>query len=288
MGRMKTNHWQIAWKRKSEGSYHLIENPKWGWCADPFLVEYEDELYLFAEIFLFKSERNGVIAYCKFDGNGWEDWVVTMDKPWHLSYPNVWVENGKLFMCPESYQLEEVSVYELLALPNVWKKIKTIISNVTYCDTTFLDTEDEGKYMFTFERDNTKKTSGKGIVYEIIDGSLGRKQIFSEDLMGNRCGGNLIRNGERWIRVAQNSEKGYGCELVFYEIDGLFPIYKEHEVKRIRPQDIKVEGRNNYIGIHTYNTLGDIEVIDLKYSCFFVEEYIARKRVRRVFVDKYL
>lgn len=98
--------WEIAYRRAGEEKFHLIPNPPYGWCADPFLVEYHDTIYLFAEIFLYKSERNGVIGYCTYENGRFGAWTITMDKHWHLSYPNVFVYENNLYMCPESYQKE--------------------------------------------------------------------------------------------------------------------------------------------------------------------------------------
>ena len=47
--RYKCNHWQIAYRRNPKDEFSLVDNPSWGWCADPFLVEYREEVYLFAE-----------------------------------------------------------------------------------------------------------------------------------------------------------------------------------------------------------------------------------------------
>ena len=75
----ESTHWQIAYKNKKMSKYELIPNPNWAWAADPFLVEYKGELYIFAELFLYKSERNGVIGYCKYKNGTFGEWTVTMD-----------------------------------------------------------------------------------------------------------------------------------------------------------------------------------------------------------------
>lgn len=281
-----TNHWQIAWRKKGDVKFRLIPNPKWGWCADPFLVEFHDTVYLFAEIFLYRSERNGVIGYCTFDGDSWSEWTVTMDRHWHLSYPNVWTENGKLLMCPESYQAREVAVYELVSFPDQWKKAETLISDVLYCDTTFLDVDGQ-RYVFTYQRGETGASAGKGLFYKLNDSCLTNGKVFSESREGNRCGGKIIFEDKRLIRVAQNCSESYGQGLIFYEIDAVEPEYKEHEIQRIDPDDIVTETNKKYQGIHTYNSCQNIEVIDLKHQRFSLQEYFARRRVGKVFLNKY-
>ena len=100
-------HWHIAFRCAENMAFVAVKNPNWGWAADPFLIRYNGKIMLFAELYLYKSERNGVIGYCEWNGHKFEEWKVSMDKHWHLSYPNVWSENGKLYMCPETNQLEE-------------------------------------------------------------------------------------------------------------------------------------------------------------------------------------
>lgn len=282
---MKYYHYHIAYKTSEMEEFRVINNPNYGWVADPFLVKYEDEIYLFAEIFLYKSERNGVIGYTKYEGNGFGDWTVTMDRHWHLSYPNVFVKNGKLYMCPESYQSREVSVYELIGFPDKWKKVWTYINDVEYCDSTFLSDENN-MYMFSFERKGNG-VDGNGVLCKIVDGIIEDVRIISSNPTGSRPGGNILKKNGKYIRVAQNSIPEYGTGLVFYEIDNLWPNYSEHEIKRIKVKDINPKWSGKYCGVHTYNVLDDMTVIDLKEETFSMEEYEAQQRVRQVFVNKY-
>ena len=51
--------------------------------------------------------------------------------------PNVFVCGGRLYMCPETRQNDEIAVYELKAFPDQWEKRKVLLSNVQCVDTTF-------------------------------------------------------------------------------------------------------------------------------------------------------
>ena len=178
-----------------------------------------------------------------------------MDRHWHLSYPNVFVENGKLYMIPESYQLGEVVKYELIEFPDKWKKVSSYISDVEYCDSTFLDYKDGNRYVFTFER-----KEGNGFLFQITDDKFCNKRFISNSPLGTRCGGKIIRDGDKYIRLGQNCVREYGAGLVFYEIDSVFPEYNEHEVGRLEPGDIEIDSTKEFTGLHTYNKLGDLEV----------------------------
>ena len=144
------HRYKIAYREKPEDEFKIIENPEFGWLADPFPVLFKNKLYVFAEVFLYKTERNGKLAYSIYDNGKFSSWTITMDKHWHLSYPNVFVRDEVLYMVPETYQLEEVNLYRLHEFPNRWKKIKTIIDNVQYVDSTFVKYKNKN-YMFTFE-----------------------------------------------------------------------------------------------------------------------------------------
>lgn len=279
-------HWQIAYKKKQSNRFIMISNPPYGWAADPFLVEYQNELYLFAEIFLYKSERKGVIGYCKYQDDGFSEWEITMDKHWHLSYPFVFVKNGKLYMCPEAVQSEEISIYELICFPNKWKKVMTLLANGKYADTTFFQYNNVD-YMFTYEHPEHSLIEGSLYLYKWDqDGVLQHRKI-SSDIRSARPGGKIIYKDNRLIRVSQNSDGGYGTGLVFSLIDNIWPEYQEHIIRKVYPEDLVVESKRKCIGIHTYNTCRDIEVVDFKYEVTSFEEYLAQKRVRKVFLNKY-
>lgn len=281
------HHYDIAYRNNKDDVFKVINNPPYGWAADPFLVEYEGAIYLFAEIFLYKSERNGVIGYRKYFGmDDWGPWTITMDKHWHLSYPYVFVDNGNLYLIPESYQLEEVVLYQLVCFPNNWKKVKTIIPNVEYCDSTLLKWKDGAEYIFTFEREAISP-KGKGWIYKLMDGVATEGQFISDSLEGTRCGGKVIVEGNRYIRVGQNCSREYGGGLIFYEIDSVWPNYSEHELFRVEPSNIEGNFKKAYCGVHTYNRLGDLEVIDLRYESSTAEENEASERVHKVFLNKY-
>ena len=280
----ESTHWQIAYKNKKMNKYELIPNPNWAWAADPFLVEYKGELYIFAELFLYKSERNGVIGYCKYKNGTFGEWTVTMDKKWHLSYPNVFVCNDKLYMCPEMYQAEEVAIYELIEFPDKWKKIKVIEMNDKLVDSTFCRYH-EDNYMFTF-KPTFKGYNGALYLYKLDDEyNIINKWFITDDCLIARPGGNILVQNEKLIRVSQESAGSYGTGLVFSEIERIGYDYKERIINRLYPEDMI--GDRKYTGIHTYNKLNDFEVIDLCFKVECEEEYTARKRVREVFCNKY-
>lgn len=286
MKKKRYMHWQIAYRTERNAPFCLVDNPPYAWAADPFLVEYRGKIYLFAELFLYRSERNGVIGYCRYENGRFGKWRISMDEHWHLSYPNVFVRNGELFMCPECWQKNEVGIYRLTGFPDKWEQTGCLFHNARYVDTTFLEQDGE-QYIFTFAPDFVGDKGRLLLFLEKKDGSVTGPQVITSDISLARPGGNIIRQDGKWFRVSQNCQNSYGEGLVFSEIDSLWPEYKEHAVRRIFPKDLNIETKKKVLGVHTYNRLGSMEVIDLKYYAPSFSEYMAAKRTHKVFLNKY-
>lgn len=281
----KYRFWEIAYKDSKDSKYKIIKNPDWAWAADPFLVEYQGDIYLFAELFLYKTERNAVLGYCKYSNGTFGEWTVTMDKHWHLSYPNVFVLEDKLYMCPETNQMEEIALYELEAFPDKWKKVKVIKMNGNYVDSTFIKVNKD-LYMFTY--DITDFNNKKLILCKMSSDYtiLEEKEISGDDTLA-RPGGNFIIDGEDIIRVSQDCDGEYGKGLVFCKVDEIWPQYREHVIKRKYAKDFVLDCSRKYIGVHTYNKLNGIEVIDLKYLQYSLKTCNAIRRTHKVFLNKF-
>lgn len=279
-------HWQIAYRKSKEEPFRMVDNPEYAWAADPFLVEYGGQIYLFAELFLYRSERNGVIGYCVYENGRFGRWHVSMDEHWHLSYPNVYVRDKELFMCPESWQKNEVGIYRLAQFPDRWEQTQCLFRNVKYVDTTFLEQGGE-RFIFTFAPAFSGDEGQLLLFREKADGTISEPSVITSDIGIARPGGNIIRQNKRLLRVSQDCRNSYGEGLVFSEIESLGPEYKEHVVKRISPKNVRIETKKKVLGMHTYNRLGGIEVIDIKYYAPSYCEYRAAKRTHHVFLNKY-
>jgi hypothetical protein len=84
-----------------------------GWFADPFILEVtDDKIILLAEQFYYPINRGRIVQ-------------LTLDKSYkllnvkpiltlstHLSFPNIWRENGKTYVYPENYQGGALRIYE--------------------------------------------------------------------------------------------------------------------------------------------------------------------------------
>ena len=119
--------------------------------ADPFLFVKNEKLYLFYESKAFFSP--GVIMMTStVDLKNWSKPVVVLKESFHLSYPWVFEEEGKIYMIPETGSDKSIRLYEAanedLTEFRLVKKLleqpKNMVCRIGYGDTSIY--KKEGKY----------------------------------------------------------------------------------------------------------------------------------------------
>jgi len=274
----KFEFWTIAYRKRVshetlldnlERPFRIVPNTWRYWCADPFLFEKDERTYLFAEMY-DRVLRQGVIGCCVLDENGATPWKRVLKMPWHLSYPNVFVNNGQIYMIPESYVNNEIALYKAVDFPYRWKRLRRL-ADICAVDSTILRQKEklyllaqeliDGKDNLTlFEIGNNFKLSQP---YHI--GFDGDKQV--------RPAGDAFLYQGKYIRPAQDCSNGYGCALNLNEIESLETNgLREKNIRKVRPSDINSNVPYKPQGIHTYNCTSMYEVIDLK---GFETDYLA-------------
>ena len=68
-----------------------LENPENGYYADPFLFEFENEIYLFVEEYTFSTSK-GVVCVFKFHEDKFERLGICLEEIFHLSFTNVFLD----------------------------------------------------------------------------------------------------------------------------------------------------------------------------------------------------
>lgn len=288
---------KISWKigiRKScnllNGDYadfKILPNPWWGWCADPFLFENEDKIYIFAEIWNYFKQR-GEIGYFQITGKQADHkWHIIIQERYHMSYPMIWRDHKGIHLCAETCGNNDLHLYHCVNFPNKWKKGNVLISNMKLADSTFwFEKNGDPQYCFTYEI----KGINKGILYQYKMNNLTIKnstsKVVTDDARIARPGGMFSACGNKVYRVAQDCSKSYGQNLCFLEVISMEP-YKEKLRNIVSYQHFpKVK---HCIGIHTYNRLEDYETIDFRiYKLGFINfigTYMrfAARRIKRAF-----
>lgn len=245
-----------------KGEIHWIDNGKYEgkkWFADPFILDYNDkEIFLLVEEFDFKVHR-GRIAKLIIDREKWEvaDCKVLLDLPTHLSFPMIMIEKGEVYVCPENNASGGWDMYRYNTKTDKLEKMQQLIDEKLTDATIF---HKDGNYWIL----STKMPHPNGAILEVWNSSLltgpykkVHKVTFPENT--GRNAGMFFQCGDKLIRPAQESNRTYGHSISFQEVsidDGLFSF---NEIYRFYSPHKKYDE-----GTHTYNTLRDIAVIDVK------------------------
>lgn len=131
-----------AWTRKRLGrvSYRTcfrFDGGTWSpvetgnpYVADPFLFVFAGVTYLFYETL---KEKKGVLGCFRREGGKWVDLGLVLEEPWHLSYPQVFEDGGRVYMIPEScdfrgqFKCGAVRLYEATDFPRGWRLASVLI-----------------------------------------------------------------------------------------------------------------------------------------------------------------
>jgi hypothetical protein len=105
----------------------LPDQGPFAYVADPFGIERDGLLTLFAEHFDYRSRR-GEIRYFQYDAtNALVGEGVALAEPWHLSYPHLIEEGGELYMLPEGYKSGGLTLYRCVRFPDRWEPAHRIL-----------------------------------------------------------------------------------------------------------------------------------------------------------------
>ena len=273
--------WTVAWRRIPDSmgypcdgddpEYTVVPCEGDHWEADPFLFEYGNDLFLFTEYMPLHS-NHGSISVRKFskDHFGLPDIVLRTDS--HLSYPDVFSYNGRIYMIPESLNSRTVDLYECTDFPGKWEKKSTLISGRAFVDTT-VHVQDGKCVLFLYDPDEPAHKEQKLYMAELDpeSGTISSPvllQTYSEKL-GRPAGEPFSHNGTR-VRPTQDCRKLYGGSVRYMEYELSDDGYSEKECGTLSATSVRSDLDHIPCGVHTVNRRKDIEVIDLFYRKFSI------------------
>lgn len=184
--------------------------------ADPFLLVKDEYLWLFCERKRIKG-RGHIVAYKTSDLKQWIFEGVVLEKPFHLSYPNIFEYEGDVYMLPETSEANEVTLYKAKDFPHNWEKACVLLSGMSYRDSSIINHQGMW-YLFT------KPSDDKLCLFvskNLLSDSWKEhpcSPVFS-GLTGARGGGNVFKNGSDLYRMGQDDKKSYGRNVAVYMID---------------------------------------------------------------------
>lgn len=274
--------WNVAWRQKQSGSilfdkitpFTIIQNSFRYWAADPFIIEKNGEVYIFAELYDY-IKRKGVLGCCKLNKNGKSNWIPIISEKFHLSYPYIFERNEQVFIMPESGAGNVLLLYQAVEFPYKWKKIRVLRKDVNFADTTPLLFE-KSRFAITH---NVQDPYNPQLALIDLENEYPDKIINTDVPFKTRPAGKPFVFKNEYVRPAQISldcNSGYGKSIIFYKfnIDG--DLYSEKPFCEIKPDDLNYTSKIYLDGMHTYNGSDHFEVIDIKTRRFNLLNFIFR------------
>ena len=124
-----------------------VKMPTNEFWADPFIMEYSDDNYIFFENYSYKSKR-GKISCGKINGNQLIDIKDALDLDYHLSYPFVFEFDDEIFMIPETSAKKRLEVYKCTSFPDKWELYSTAFEGQSIVDVNVYKDEQNQNWLF--------------------------------------------------------------------------------------------------------------------------------------------
>lgn len=263
------DQWHLKFRLSDEhswdlGEYETILPPLDEFWADPHVLERNGKYYAFVEVYT-KKRRLGHQGVIEIDPNGhWTPPREVLVKDYHVSYPFLVEEGGKLYMIPETKKNNAIELYECVEFPHRWEFCMTLMEGVKAVDTTLIF-EGGSWWMFVVLSLGNERTYENLLVFS--SPTLLTKNWVPHplnpvvsDARRARPAGALYKEHGKWYRPAQDCSYKYGYGLRIFEIVELTRSgYVEREVRRIEPDWSK-----RATGIHTLARSGRLSVVDCR------------------------
>lgn len=267
----RTPAWSVAYRTAPAGRTHpplaldmtaFTRLPDDGhrYYADPFLFQQDGALHLFVEELPFATGR-GIISHSVLGPDGhFTPPRPVLERPYHLSYPQVFAHGGEVWMLPETSASGAIELYRAAPFPSRFELHARLVEG-SYHDATLF--EHGGRFWIaagsvcagsatwdSVSLFHAERLTGPWIAHPL--------NPVVVDARCARPAGALYRHDGALWRPSQDCSGGYGSALSLARVDLLSPeAFSETHVATYR-----LDGTRRRGGPHTINFAGDVEVID--------------------------
>ncbi|WP_457423860.1 glucosamine inositolphosphorylceramide transferase family protein [Roseateles sp. P5_E7] len=248
----------------------LPEAGPWRYLADPFGLVRGDALHVFVEAFDYRTKRANIERHeFALADLSWRGQATVLDKPFHLSYPQVFEHGGETWMVPESYQAGEIALYRASdASLNHWQRECALLGGLPGADASLIEHDGRWWMFYTLVGPNARDQRELHAAHApALTGPwtplAGNPVRVSRD--GARPAGRpfIARDGVLALPV-QDSSAGYGSatRLLRFPVLTLERVVIEAGTERLTGDLVS---SSHTAGLHTLNGCGDaFTLIDVK------------------------
>jgi hypothetical protein len=241
----------------------LIEPPTDSFWADPFLIQRNGRWWLFFEELAFSS-RKAHLSVVELAASGHVKGEVrrVLSEPWHLSYPFLWEDGGRLYMVPESSANETLDLYECIDFPHAWRKVVTLFDSVRYADATVVQYDGQ-LWMFA-----ASSPPGGSLYDELhihwaprIEGPWQAHPLnpVKIDARSSRPAGSMWVEQGTLFRPTQDCSSVYGGAVTIQRVTRL----NEKEFSEVDIGRVPAPEGASGLPFHTLNSAGNWTVVDV-------------------------
>ena len=272
--RSDLDRWELAYKYVSPVATHThpalsltdfrpLRPPPDRFWADPFPMRVADRTFVLFEELQYADERGYICALEMGPDGPIGDPVVVLDRPYHLSYPFVFEHAGDHYMLPETSLEGRLELYRAVKPPFEWTLDRVLMDDSSLCDATIAEIGGQW-WLFACRLIPGLREWNDLMIYR-ASSPFGpwiphpRNPVVS-DARHARPAGALYQHDGSWYRPAQDCSRTYGGALTIRRIVRLNETeFEEEEALRLDPA-----GSGEIDGVHTFNRLGALCMIDLK------------------------
>lgn len=191
--------------------------------ADPFLLRRGGVWHLFFEV-LDGSTGRGAIGWATGrPGGRWRYERIVLREPFHLSYPCVFASGDEVYMTPESCEAGCVRLYRAVRFPTLWQPVAELVGGRLADPTTFA----AGGRWWMFACPAPETHDALRLYGATALGGPWREHpaspVVRDDPGLARPAGRPVRDGDGWLRFAQDCTDAYGRQVRAMRIAELDP-----------------------------------------------------------------
>lgn len=263
--RHRADHWRIGLRARG-GDFGTLKGFQWlpddgqRFYADPHLVERDGRCWLFLEEFPYSTAR-GVIALAEIGPQGQPLAVprVILERPGHLSFPQVFEAGGETYLALENAAEGHVPLYRARRFPDQWEEVEPLLREAVH-DPVLV--ESAGRHWILGNLALEDGSPSDALCAWSAPHPLGPytphpANPLMLDARFARAGGLLLPDRPP-LRVMQDCTRGYGRALAFADLLSL-----DEAGMRLGPIRRWCPPGGALAGLHSYSRSARFEAIDL-------------------------
>jgi hypothetical protein len=212
-----------------------VTDRKADYVADPFMFHENNTWYMFFEVDENAGALSEIGLATSSDGFTWTYQQIVISEPFSMAYPYVFKWNGTYYLIPETYELDQMVLFQATNFPYNWTMDTVLIQGSDYgffpVDSSIFRYNNMW-WLFTGDDSNLYLFYSNNLTDPASWHMTPNSPIIANDPSEVRGGGRtIVFDNGRIIRLTQEGNGSYGQAVRAFEIDTLTQTsFSEHEV----------------------------------------------------------